>query len=412
MKFIKTMQLQIVDGKDDIVETTSRYVASMNFISQFARENDIYSKNKIQSLIYQEIRERFGLKSQMTINAIGDVAMQYAGEHKSNRKRKNKDGTPRAVHFKSPSMRLNYPRDYGFKENDTISINTLDGRMIIPYKIGEYQRGMLESGNWQIKSSMLTIRKRDKTIFLNISIEKDVQEHTFLNKDGIVGVDLGMNFVAVTTDSKDKTRFYGGGVVKYDRWLHAKHRKELQGKGTRSATRKLREMSGRETRFVKDTNQCIAKDIVNIALRSFASPIIVMEKLKGIRQQRYIGKTQKVNLNKWAFFQLQQFIEYKAIEHGVPIIYIDPAYTSQDCPKCGHREKGNRNKRLHVFKCKKCGYTSNDDRIGSMNIRDRGVVFRYIRETRGFVNNPIVAGDDAETSSDGLIRNLVTSPRL
>jgi predicted transposase len=175
MKFIKTMQLQIVDGKDDIVETTSRYVAAMNFISAFARENDIYSKNKIQSHIYQEIRDRFGVKSQMTINAIGDVAMQYAGEHKPNRKRENDDGSPRGVFFKSMSMRLNYPRDYGFKENGTISINTINGRLIVPYKIGDYQREMLESGNWRIKSSMLTIRKRDKTIFLNISIEKSTR---------------------------------------------------------------------------------------------------------------------------------------------------------------------------------------------------------------------------------------------
>jgi IS605 OrfB family transposase len=249
-------------------------------------------------------------------------------------------------------------------------------------------------------------------IFLNISIEKEIQEHTFLNKDGVVGVDLGMNFVAVTTDSKGKTRFYGGGVVKYYRWLHAEHRKELQGKGTRSATRKLRGMSGRETRFVKDTNHCIAKDIVLHAKHSFNNPVIVMERLNGIRQQRYVGKTQRVNLNKWAFFQLQQFIEYKAIEHGIPIIYIDPKYTSQDCPKCKHRDRANRNKRLHIFKCKKCGYTSNDDRVGSMNIRDRGVVFRYIRETRGFVNSPTVAGDDAETSSEGLRQSLVTSPHL
>jgi IS605 OrfB family transposase len=412
MKLVETVQVQVMDGKELLVDTIHRYVDAMNFISAFARENDIYSKNKIQSHIYQEIRNRFGLKAQMTVNTIGDVAMQYTGEHKSNRKRKNKDGTPRAVQFKSPSMRLNYPRDYGFKDDDHASINSLEGRVIVPIKMGEYQREMLVKNGWRVKSSMLCHRKHDDVLFLNVAIETELPDHTFLNKDGIVGIDLGINFVAVTTDSNDKTRFYGGGEVKYTRWLHAEHRKECQEKGTRSAKHKLRDLSGREKRFIKDSNHCISKDIVKHAKEDFEHPIIVMEKLKGIRQQRYIGKTQKVNLNKWAFFQLQQFVEYKALEAGIPIIYIDPKYTSQDCPKCGHRDKNNRNKRLHVFSCKKCDYTSNDDRAASLNIRDRGVVFRYIRETRGFVNSPNVAGDDAETSSDGLMPSLVASPRL
>ena len=43
--------------------------------------------------------------------------------------------------------------------------------------------------------------------------------------------------------------------------------------------------------------------------------------------------------NHLAFFQLQWFIEYKALAAGVPVVYVDPAYTSQDCPRCGHRPR-------------------------------------------------------------------------
>jgi putative transposase len=283
MKLVETVQVQVMDGKELLVKTIRQYIDAMNFISEFARQNGIYSKNKIQKEIYYDIRERFGLKAQMTINAIGDVAMQYAGEHKSNRKRKNKDGTPRAVHFKSPSMRLNYPRDYVFKGSDNASINSLEGRIIVPIKMGDYQRDMMAREGWHVKSSMLCYRKRDDVLFLNIAIETELPDHTFLNKDGIIGIDLGMNFVAVTTDSNDKTRFYGGGEVKYKRWLHAKHGKELQEKGTRSAKRKSRALSGREKRFIKDSNHCISKDIVTRAKQDFDNPIIVMEKLKGIR---------------------------------------------------------------------------------------------------------------------------------
>jgi transposase len=50
-------------------------------------------------------------------------------------------------------------------------------------------------------------------------------------------------------------------------------------------------------------------------------------------------------------------------------------YTSQTCPKCGHVEKTNRDKKNHIFKCKTCGYTSNDDRIGAMNLHRKEIEY-------------------------------------
>lgn len=55
------------------------------------------------------------------------------------------------------------------------------------------------------------------------------------------------------------------------------------------------------------------------------------------------------------------------------VINVNPRYTSQSCPKCGHTEKANRNKKLHLFTCKTCGYRSNDDRIGAMNLYRKGI---------------------------------------
>lgn len=388
MKLLKTCQIQIIEEKEKINETVDKFVEAMNYVSHYARINEIYSKNKIQSEIYYDIREKFGLKSQMAINSIRDVVTQYKGEHKKHRYRKDKKGNPKAVEFKSRSMRLNYPRDYSFKEDNIVSINSLYGRLRVKYKIGNFQKELLNGKEWEIRSCMLSIRF-DGTIFLNITVQKEIEETSFLNKDGVVGVDLGINFVAVTTDTHGKSEFYGGGNVKYKRWLYAKKRQEAQSKGTRASKRFLRRQKRRERRFVTDSNHCIAKDIVNKALQRFDSPIIAMEDLKGIRQQKYIGKTHRTRLNKWAFYQLQQFIEYKALEKGIPVIYIDPKYTSQMCPKCGHTERSNRNRKKHHFQCKKCGYQSNDDRSASINIRDRAVVPRYIRSTRGMCQLPL-----------------------
>ena len=66
---------------------------------------------------------------------------------------------------------------------------------------------------------------------------------------------------------------------------------------------------------------------------------------------------------------------YKAKEHGQKVIKVDPRYTSQTCPKCGHVERGNRDKHNHIFCCKNCGYKSNDDRIGAMNLYRMGIEY-------------------------------------
>ncbi|MBD3228634.1 MAG: transposase, partial [Candidatus Lokiarchaeota archaeon] len=73
MKICKTAQVQLTEQKDNLVETVERYVEAMNYTSRYARKYNIYSKNRLQKHIYYDLRERFGLKSQMTINAIGDV---------------------------------------------------------------------------------------------------------------------------------------------------------------------------------------------------------------------------------------------------------------------------------------------------------------------------------------------------
>jgi IS605 OrfB family transposase len=374
MKFCKTAQIQLIGEKDKIKETVDRYVGAMNYISQFAKNNKIYSKNRLQKHIYYGIREFFGLRSQMTINALGDVASTYKGKHKKNR---FKD---KPVKFKSRSMRLNYPRDYSFKENNIISINSLYGRLKVPYKIGKRQKQYINSEEWELKSAVLTIRN-DGIVFLNIAVETEIEKTSFLNKDGVIGIDLGINFLAVTTDTKENTDFYGGGRVKYQRWLYQKHRADAQSKGTKSSKRFLRRISRKERRLMTEQNHIISKTIIQNAVERFESPIIAMEDLKGIRKSKGSKKHNRM-LSNWSYYQLQKFIEYKAIEKGIPVVYVDPKYTSQMCPKCRHKARENRNRILHQFKCQKCGYQTNDDRSASLNIRDRAVVPRYIRRTR------------------------------
>ena len=100
----------------------------------------------------------------------------------------------------------------------------------------------------------------------------------------------------------------------------------------------------------------------------------MLEDLTGIR-----SATEKVKVKNryvmvsWSYYDLEQKLTYKALKNHQAVIKVDPKYTSQTCPKCGHTEKANRNKHKHVFCCKNCGYTSNDDRIGAMNLHRMGI---------------------------------------
>ena len=101
--------------------------------------------------------------------------------------------------------------------------------------------------------------------------------------------------------------FYSSKNINNRRARYAYLRKELQSKGTRSAKRKLKRLSGRERRFVTDVNHCISKQIVNAEYTVFA-----LEDLSKIRVQKRRGKEFDRKLNNWSFYLLEQFLGYKA----------------------------------------------------------------------------------------------------
>jgi IS605 OrfB family transposase len=382
VKITKTLQLQLFPEDTVISDTLHQTVDALNYISHYAKENNQFQAIEIHNAIYLEVREKFQLRSQMAESAIRAVASQYKGKKKTARKHKE------PVAFKQSALSLNYPRDYRIIDHDTVSINTIVGRKKIRYDCGEYQRELLKLTEWKVRSAIVCERKRDHKIFLNIAIEKTTEDVMTVERNGFVGVDVGINKLAVTTNSNNQTKFYTEGHVQYIRYKYQQIRQSCQSKDTRSAKRRLIKISGRERRFVTNTNHCISKQIVTEALHAFSKPIIVLEDLTGIRKNPRRSKKGRYQLNTWAFYQVQQFIAYKAVEKGVPVMWINPEYTSQACPKCGHIEQKNRDKKLHRFRCRKCKYQSNDDRVGSINIRNRGVVPWYIRSTRGICQVP------------------------
>ena len=200
--------------------------------------------------------------------------------------------------------------------------------------------------------------------------------------DTVLGIDRGIVNIAVTSNNK----FFNSKPIKNVRAKYAYLRSKLQSKGTKSAKKLLRNISRKEERFVSDVNHCISKEIAAMPFDMFA-----IEDLNSIRvQSRTRGVEFTRKLNNWSFYQLEQFLRYKAEAACKSVVTIDPRYTSQKCSNCGHIYKGNR--KGHSFKCVKCGFQIHADLNAARNIANLG----KSEVSRLTVTQPYIAYDEAE----------------
>lgn len=217
--------------------------------------------------------------------------------------------------------------------------------------------------NLQFRGTIQLFRKgRDWYIAIPIEVSSELEGFTPTPKTEI-GVDLGLRHIAVVSEPKSgKRQFFSGKEVGYVRRHFRSLRRSL---GQKKALRAIRRIGQKEQRWMTDFNRKLANSIVHFALQ-FDQPVIKMEKLDRIRQNCKSTKRADRTIHSWAFYQLQQFIIEKATRCGVVVLFIEPAYTSQRCFKCGHVEKGNRSK--DRFRCKKCNHHTHADLNAGSNI--------------------------------------------
>lgn len=364
MELTITSKIQIYPTNEQVEilnKTMSQVRKALNYISNYIFENNCLNQSKINKETYYYLRETYGLKSQMAQSVMKTVIAKYK-TNKSNGHDFN------LVNFKNLEYDLVWNRDYSITK-DVFSVNSLNGRLKIPFEI----KGMEKFFDNSYKFGTAKLVYKFNKYFLHIPMTKEYQQTTPLKINKIVGIDLGINFLATTYDSEGKTIFYNGRNIKSKRGNYKSLRKQLQKCGTKSAKRKIKSIGSRENRWMSDVNHSITKALVD---KYGENTLFILEDLAGIR-----NATEKVNINNkyvsvsWAFYQFRQLLEYKAKMNKSMVIAVDPKYTSQQCPKCGHIEKANRDKRNHIFKCKNCSYQSNDDRIGAMNLWRKGIEY-------------------------------------
>ncbi len=218
------------------------------------------------------------------------------------------------------------------------------------------------------KPGILRIKKKRGKWIADLTLTQD----EVLPTDGqaTMGIDLGIKVPAVAYVGSKGTRFFGNG--RYQRYMRRRfyaHRKKLQ---KAKKTRAVKKSKGKEARWMKNTNHQLSRQIVNHA-REQGVGTIKIETLQGIRKGTTCtsrgAKARKNNRmkNSWSFYQLSQFIAYKAERLGIKVEQVDPAYTSQECPACSARNKA----QDRTYVCADCGWMGHRDAVGAINISRR-----------------------------------------
>jgi putative transposase len=348
-------------------KTMSVYRDTCNYVSDYVfRTHDLkqFSLNKV---MYSDLREKIGLKSQMAQSVFKTVIARY----KTILENENKWIKPS---FKKPQYDLVWNRDYSISQN-CFSVNTLEGRVKLPY----FAKGIEKYFDHSIyKFGTAKLVSKHGKYFLHIPVTYEVSESNLSDICNVVGIDRGINFVVATYDSKHNSDFVSGKSIKQKRANYSKVRKELQMRQTPSARRRIKSIGQRENRWMQDVNHCVSKALVE---GNPKHTLFVLEDLSGVRKatERVRTKDRYVSVS-WSFFDLERKLIYKAKQNQSSVIKVSPRYTSQCCPICGHIEKSNRNKKIHLFTCKNCGYKSNDDRIGAMNLYRMGI--NYLEDSQ------------------------------
>lgn len=270
-------------------------------------------------------------------------------------------------HIKDKNCKLYF--DFGGNQKPTIA------RFIIDTGRNKNRDELLStllkvySGEYEYCGSSIQLDKNGKKIILNLSMKIPCKELE-LDENTVVGVDLGLAIPAVC--SLNNNDYIKQSIGSKDDFLRIRtqlqaQRRRLQksltstsgGHGRKKKLKPLEKLSDRERNFVKTYNHYVSKNVVDFAIKNKAK-YINLENLVGYDTNQFI-------LRNWSFYELQQFITYKAQKYGIEVRKINPCYTSQICSCCGHWEEGQRIDQAH-FKCKVCGAELNADFNASRNI--------------------------------------------
>src|SRR5436309_2799241 len=203
--------------------TQLAYRDALNFVSRYSFEHGKVSNQvRLRDETYYEIRATYHLPAQMATNVPRQVGAAYktlwtkVKQNKAARKagltKKRYRGLDKPPKYVSPTLMYNYQRDYSLKPAHQVSILTLQGRVIVSYT-GYAEHVTLLHRGAHIGAAKLWYDKPRKQFYLLVSLEMEVAAPTPETHTNVVGVDVGIRYLAVTATTRGDRSFHSGKKV-------------------------------------------------------------------------------------------------------------------------------------------------------------------------------------------------------
>ncbi len=360
-----------------------------NFSQDFKKEQGEYPKPKevlnysVTGYLYDKLKGESMLSTANLASTVQQVDRAFKASLKEFLKGERsiitfKKNQPLDLHNRV--IRLSYDNNVFYADialmNKAAANEFNNGSCSVNFKMkvrDKSSRAIIErchDGVYSVSGSKLCYDQKKKMWFINLCYGFENTNTVELDKDRVLGVNLSMTHPVTASVFGEYGRLIiDGGELDHIRKTTEARRISLLlqskncGEGRIGHGYKKRvqptEKIGDKIKRSRDTlNHKYSKALIDFAVRKNCGTI-QMEELTGIVKD-------KVFLKDWPYYDLQQKIEYKAKEQGIDVVYINPAYTSQRCSKCGCIHEQNRNGQ--EFICLECGYKTNADFNASQNI--------------------------------------------
>lgn len=390
-------------------ETRMIYNKSTSLAWEFSEYSSEYFK---RYSAYPDERETLGFSLQGYIyDKLKDSTILYtSNSSQSQQKAWKKWNESKIEIFKGNKSIFNYKKDIPIdvaskainisKDSNryTVSLNLLNKQGVKEFELKSSRvdvavkvksnsvKSILErviSGEYKIGGSMLTKNKRKKKWFILLTYSFNPVKDTALNKENIMGIDMGICNPVYVAYNNSLKRFCieGDEITAFRKKIYNRRNALLKqgkycgegryGHGRRTRLKPIEKLQDRVENFKRTTNHKYSKKIVELALQQRCG-VIQMEDLKGVAAD----EKKATFLGNWTYYDLQEKIENKAKERGIVVVKIDPKYTSQRCSECGYIHKDNRpkgEKGQSYFKCVECGFEAHADYNAAKNIATKNI---------------------------------------
>jgi IS605 OrfB family transposase len=354
----RTIKLKLNTTKEQtqvLTQTLAEITRAFNFVCEYGWRSHEKNGVKLQHACYYPLKELCpGLVSDLIIQTI-HKAKEAITSALARKKAGRKASQPRSSLCPARYNVHTYKLDW---QNQMVNLATSPGhRQKITLCVPEYAA---KYTGYPVDTADLVYRKGKFWLHVVVTLP----EVGYTGGGEVIGVDLGLNHPAVTSQRK----FLGSKHWKEVDRRNFRLKRALQSKGTKSAKRHLKKLAGRQLRFRRDCDHVLSKRIIQSAT---PGTTIVIENLTEIRSRarQRKGEGQR-RLHSWSFRQFRSFLSYKAEEAGMKVVAIDPRHTSQTCSRCGFQSRSNRTKQSR-FLCRSCAYQLNADLNASYNIRHK-----------------------------------------